>query len=86
MTIHSTFVNSVTTAHVLALKLLFGVDMCVTFLSNTRSKNSIKFDFVGGAAIAQWIRLRQPSCRPRFESQAHHLCFFIYSICALFVM
>ena len=31
MTIHSTFVNSVTTAHVLALKLLFGVDMCVTF-------------------------------------------------------
>ena len=29
----------------------------------------------GGAAIAQWIRLRLPSCRPGFESQAHHLCF-----------
>ena len=29
-----------------------------------------------GAAIAQWIRLRLPSCRPGFESQAHHLCFF----------
>ena len=26
-----------------------------------------------GAAIAQWIRLRLPSCWPRFESQVHHL-------------
>ena len=39
-----------------------------------------------GAAIAQWIRLRLPSCHPGFESQARHLCFFIYSICAIFVM
>ena len=31
---------------------------------------------VRGAAIAQWIRLHLPSCRPGFESQAHHLCFF----------
>ena len=29
-----------------------------------------------GAAIAQWIRLRLPSRRPGFESQAHHLRFF----------
>ena len=29
-----------------------------------------------GAAVAQWIRSRLPSCRPGFESQAHHLCFF----------
>ena len=28
-----------------------------------------------GATIAQWIRLHLLSCRPRFESQAHHLCF-----------
>ena len=28
-----------------------------------------------GAAIAQWICLRLPSCHPRFESQAHHLSF-----------
>ena len=28
------------------------------------------------AAIAPWFRLRLPSCGPRFESQAHHLCFF----------
>ena len=28
-----------------------------------------------GADIAQWICLRFPSCRPRFESQAHHLLF-----------
>ena len=25
-----------------------------------------------GAAIAQWISLRLPSCRPGFESQAHY--------------
>ena len=25
-----------------------------------------------GAAIAQWIRLGIPSCRPWFESPAHH--------------
>ena len=40
------------------------------------------------AAIAQWIRLRLPSCRPRFDSQANHLSFYlIYSqICAIFVI
>ena len=27
------------------------------------------------AAIAQWFRLRPPSCGCGFESQAHHLCF-----------
>ena len=33
-----------------------------------------------GAAIAQWICLRLPSCGPGFESQAHHLCFYhLYS-------
>ena len=35
---------------------------------------TFKFEF-WGAAIAQWIRLRLPSCRPGFESQAHHLRF-----------
>ena len=30
----------------------------------------------GGAAVAQWIRSRLPSCRPGFDSQAHHLRFF----------
>ena len=39
-----------------------------------------------GAAIAQWIRLGLPSSRPGFESQARHLRFFIYSICAIFVI
>ena len=29
-----------------------------------------------GAAVAQWIRSRLPSCRPGFESQAHHLRFY----------
>ena len=39
-----------------------------------------------GAAIAQWIRLRLPSCHPGFESQARYLRFFIYIICAIFVI
>ena len=48
---------------------------------------TLSIELIGmGAAIAQWIRLRLPSCRPRFESQVRHLCFFIYSICAIFVM
>ena len=36
-----------------------------------------------GAAIAQWIRLRPPSCRPVFESHAHHQCFYqlIFDLC-----
>ena len=33
---------------------------------------------VRGAAIAQWIHLHLPFCRPRFKSQAHHLCFFSF--------
>ena len=37
---------------------------------------------IWGAAIAQWIRLRLPSCHPGFESQAHHLHFFhLYYLC-----
>ena len=28
-----------------------------------------------GVAIAQWTRLRLPSCRPGLESQAQHLPF-----------
>ena len=32
----------------------------------------------GGAAVAQWIHLHIPSCRPGFESQAHHLCLYQY--------
>ena len=36
-----------------------------------------------GATIAQWIRLRLPSCCPRFKSQAHQLRFhqFIFALC-----
>ena len=45
-----------------------------------------KTDTIRGAAIAQWNRLRLPSCHPGFKSQACHLRFFIYSICAIFVM
>ena len=45
-----------------------------------------EFSFQTYLAIAQWIRLRLPFRRPGFESQACHLRFFIYSICAIFVM
>ena len=32
------------------------------------------------AAIAPWLCLRLPSCGPGFESQAHHLCFFMLKL------
>ena len=32
--------------------------------------------FSWGAAIAQWICLRLPSCRHGFESQSHYQCFY----------
>ena len=38
----------------------------------SRSKNIAS----RGAALAQWIRLRLPHCRPGFKSQAHHLPFY----------
>ena len=31
----------------------------------------------GGAAVAQWNRLRLPSCRPWLKSQVHRLCFYV---------
>ena len=40
---------------------------------------STKIQNVGGGAIAQWIRLRLPSCGPWFKFHAHYLCFSIYS-------
>ena len=41
--------------------------------------------FFRGAAIAQWIRLRLPSWRPGFESQAHHLRFFQFILFKLYI-
>ena len=66
-----------------AIKEIFFIFICVdisTLFEQTANK------ITGGAAIAQWIRLRLPSCRPGFKSQAHHLCFFNYSNSAIFVM
>ena len=37
--------------------------------------------FIRGAAIAHWIRLCLPSCRPGFKSQAHHVHFYLCYIC-----
>ena len=34
-----------------------------------------KSNLSGGATVAQWIRLRLPSCHPGFKSQAQHLTF-----------
>ena len=36
------------------------------------------------AAIAQWFRLRLPSCGPRFESQSHHVRFFQFVLLKLY--
>ena len=35
---------------------------------------------VNGTAIAQWIRLRLPSCHPGVESKVYHLCFYQFII------
>ena len=48
-------------------------------LSSVGNVNNVLRDnhfIIGGAAVAHWIRLYLPSCHPRFESQAHHLCFY----------
>ena len=44
--------------------------------SKTESEAWVTFTAIVSAAVAQWIHLRLPSCRPGFESQAHHLCFY----------
>ena len=36
------------------------------------------------ATIAPWFRLHLPSCGPKFESQAHHLCFFQFVLLKLY--
>ena len=54
--------------------------ICTTFDLNIWSHcpklNPAKNISEWGAAVAQWIRSRHPSCRPGFKSQAHHLRFF----------
>ena len=51
----------------------------VYFLSSFANKCSPNNNR-GGAAIAQWIHLRLPSCHSRFETQANHLSsYLIYS-------
>ena len=37
-----------------------------------------------GATIAQWIRLRLPSCNPGFQSHAHHQHFYLVKFCTIF--
>ena len=45
-------------------------------ISNSRRQFLFINKSFRGAAVAQWIRSCLPSCRPGFDSQAHHLCFF----------
>ena len=49
--------------------------MLIGFLSRKKTD--------GAAAIAPWFSLCLPSCGPRFESQAHHLCFFQFVLLKL---
>ena len=39
---------------------------------------------IGVRAVAQWIRLRLPSYRPGYKSQAHNTLKFVYEICSRF--
>ena len=45
------------------------------FQTNIKKISTNEYEINRGSAIAQWIRLCLPSCRPEFESQAHYLCF-----------
>ena len=55
-------------------------DLAIPWIKYLEKSNN----FRRGAAIAQWIRLRLPFCRPGFDSQTCNLCFFSL-ICDLFV-
>ena len=46
----------------------------------------IKFSDRQGVTIAQWIRLRLPSCCPAFKSKAHHQCFYLVKFYSIFVI
>ena len=41
-------------------------------------KSDNKFEMIWAAALALWLRLRQPSFDLGFESQAHHVSFFLF--------
>ena len=60
-----------------------GVFLQFIIPDTTTKYSKIKTCPIWGAAIAQWIRLCLPICHPRFESHAHHLCFyqFILNLC-----
>ena len=41
---------------------------------------TIPKELTQGAAVTQWIRLRLPSCRPGFKTQAHYLRFYQFKL------
>ena len=49
------------------------------------SNSILTLTLIGGAAIAQWIFLRLPSCHPGLKSQAHHLCFFQFILFKFYI-
>ena len=54
--------------------------IAVRNLFKTVMQRLISISVVKGAAIAQWICLILPSCRPGFDSQACHLRFFSFIV------
>ena len=56
--------------------MMVGADNTMELRRTPELIRIISITHTWGAAIAQWIRLRLPSRRPGFESQAHHLRFF----------
>ena len=45
---------------------------------NSSQRLAFKHWYAGAADIAQWIRLRLPSCSRGFEPQVQHLYFSVY--------
>ena len=61
-------------------------EICQMFLFQRKADRQCQItnlDDLGMKTIAQWIYLRLPPCRPRFESQAHQGCFYqnIFELC-----
>ena len=64
-------------SHSIWMRFLWEKHFCKTLKSlNGRQSYPFNVKVFRGAAIAQWICLHLPSCRPVFKSQTLHLCFY----------
>ena len=68
------------------VKILFDFFIFSKLPSWKLQRNGMSVWLKDGDRHSQWIHLHLPFCRPRFESQAHHLSYYIVKFCATFVI